>query len=298
MSWRKIGKVYVPDGRYEWGLTHAANPVAEDRGDGIVRIYFGTRDDRNRTHVSWVEIHLDGERFIVVRVAEEPVLTPGPLGGFDDSGVSVGCVIPQGDRLLLYYLGWNLGVTVPWRNSIGLAVRTGPDGPFERHSPAPILDRADVDPFTLSYPCVVCEGGRWQMWYGSNLRWGSHESDMDHVIKYAWSDDGISWQRDGTIAIDLLPGEIAVCRPWVIREGDGWRMWFCYRGDAYRLGIATSTDGIRWKRSPESGLDVSRDGWDSEMIGYPSAFAHGGRRYLLYNGNRYGQTGFGLAIEE
>ena len=25
---------------------------------------------------------------------------------------------------------------------------------------------------------------------------------------------------------------------------------------------------------------------------------HGGRRYLLYNGTRYGQTGFGLAIEE
>ena len=71
-----------------------------------------------------------------------------------------------------------------------------------------------------------------------------------------------------------------------------------YRGDAYRLGTATSSDGIRWVRSPESGLDVSRDGWDSEMIGYPSAFAHGGRRYLLYNGNRYGQTGFGLAIEE
>lgn len=298
MSWRKIGKVYVPDGRYEWGRTHAANPVAEDRGDGIVRIYFGTRDERNRTHVSWVEIQLDGERFSVVRVAEEPVLAPGPLGGFDDSGVSVGCVIPQGERLLLYYLGWNLGVTVPWRNSIGLAVRTGPDGPFVRHSPAPILDRAAVDPFTLSYPCVVWEGGRWQMWYGSNLRWGRHESDMDHVIKYAWSDDGISWHRDGTIAIDLQPGEIAVCRPWVVRECDGWRMWFCYRGDAYRLGTATSTDAVSWKRSPEAGLDVSHDGWDSEMIGYPSAFAHGGRRYLLYNGNRYGQTGFGMAIEE
>jgi hypothetical protein len=34
------------------------------------------------------------------------------------------------------------------------------------------------------------------------------------------------------------------------------------------------------------------------MIGYPCVFDHGGRRFLLYAGNDFGATGFGLAIQE
>ena len=43
-------------------------------------------------------------------------------------------------------------------------------------------------------------------------------------------------------------------------------------------------------------IDVSDDGWDSEMICYPFVFDHKGKRYMLYNGNDYGKKGFGLAI--
>jgi hypothetical protein len=34
------------------------------------------------------------------------------------------------------------------------------------------------------------------------------------------------------------------------------------------------------------------------MIEYPFVFDHKGQRYMLYNGNDYGKTGFGLAILE
>ena len=51
-------------------------------------------------------------------------------------------------------------------------------------------------------------------------------------------------------------------------------------------------------RKKNSGIDVSDDGWDSEMICYPFVFDHKGERYMLYNGNDYGKTGFGLAILE
>jgi hypothetical protein len=32
------------------------------------------------------------------------------------------------------------------------------------------------------------------------------------------------------------------------------------------------------------------------MIEYPFVFDHQGSRYLLYNGNNYGETGVGLAL--
>ena len=36
--------------------------------------------------------------------------------------LTMACLVPVFGKLYLYYLGWNLGVTVPWRNSIGLAM--------------------------------------------------------------------------------------------------------------------------------------------------------------------------------
>ncbi len=299
MTWRKLGLVFAANGQREWMVSHAANPVAEHLAGDEFRVYFGCRDRLNRTHIGYVDVELRPQ-VRVLGVADEPVVAPGPLGGFDDSGASMGWLIHAGEATYLYYLGWNLGVTVPWRNSIGLAVRARPGEPFVKHSPAPLLDRCAADPYTLSYPCVLREGARWRMWYGSNLRWGRQETDMDHVIKYAESADGIHWERQGVIALDLQPPEeYAVCRPCVVKDGGVYRMWYCHRGAAYRLGYAESADGIHWHRRPdEVGIDVSPSGWDSEMQAYPYVFTHGGQRYLLYNGNRYGLTGFGIAIEE
>ena len=39
-------------------------------------------------------------------------------------------------------------------------------------------------------------------------------------------------------------------------------------------------------------------GWDSEMVAYPHVFDHDGERWMLYCGNGFGRTGFGLAIRE
>jgi hypothetical protein len=296
MAWHKLGRVFTPEGSLPWMRSYAANPVAEAQGGDVARVYFSSRDEKNRAHIGWVDVDLS-DRPRVVGVAEKPVVAPGPLGGFDDSGASMGCLMAHGDRTLLFYLGWNLGVTVLWRNSIGLAIRERRDGPFEKYSPAPLLDRCAVDPFTVSYPFVLRDGPVWRMWYGSNLRWGAQERDMDHVIKYAESRDGLHWARDGRIALDLQgPQEYALCRPWVEKGDDGYRMWYCHRGDAYRIGCAESRDGQKWQRRPAD-IDVSADGWDAEMIAYPSLFVHNGRRFLFYNGNHYGKTGFGMAVE-
>jgi hypothetical protein len=74
-------------------------------------------------------------------------------------------------------------------------------------------------------------------------------------------------------------------------------MWYSYRGKRYRIGYAESSDGLHWiRKDNETGIHVSRSGWDSKMIEYPFVFDHQGSRYLLYNGNDYGKTGIGLAL--
>ncbi|MBM4200305.1 MAG: hypothetical protein FJ189_03355 [Gammaproteobacteria bacterium] len=298
MKWIKLGRVFVPGGEYAWMQTHASNPVAEWLVDDVFRVYFSTRDALSRSHIAFVDLDIrEPER--IVNISAAPVVAPGVIGAFDDSGSSMGCLVRNGARRYLYYLGWNLGVTVPWRNAIGLAISDGPEMPFVRYSLAPVCDRNSVDPFTVSYPWIIREDGLWRMWYGSNLRWGAQQRDMDHLLKYAESDDGIAWRRDGRVAIPLKDAdEYALSKPCVVRDAEGYHMWFSHRGSAYRIGYAVSADGLAWERNDETvGITVSEAGWDSETIEYPYVFDHKGKRYMFYNGNGYGRTGFGLAVQ-
>ena len=42
-------------------------------------------------------------------------------------------------------------------------------------------------------------------------------------------------------------------------------------------------------------MDVSEEGWDSEMLAYPHVFEIDNSIYMLYLGNQVGRHGFGLA---
>jgi hypothetical protein len=150
---------------------------------------------------------------------------------------------------------------------------------------------------------VLGENGVWRMWYVSGVKWVTDDQGRPrhyYHIKYAESRDGKTWKRTGVVCIDFqTPGEFAIARPCVRKEHGIYRMWYSFRGASYRLGYAESNDGISWQRHDElAGLTVSSEGWDSEMVEYPCVFPHQQKLHMLYNGNGYGKTGVGLAIEE
>lgn len=299
IRWRKLGLVYRPDGSRPWGRSHAANPVACHVEGDRWRIYFSPRDEQNRSSISWVEIDMN-EPTHVVAEAQEPVLPPGEAGSFDDSGCTIGCVTTVGEKRYCYYMGWHLPDDAPLRNTIGLAISEAPGEPYRRVSSQPIVPVDAVDPHTLSYPWVIAEEGRFRMWYGSDLTQRTAGDEMQHVLKYAESRDGIHWERHNHIAVGFgFPGEYALSRPCVLKDTNGYRLWFSSRGESYRIRYAESDDGLTWRRvGDKAGIDVSAEGWDSEMIEYPCVFEHRGRSYMLYCGNGYGRTGFGVAVGE
>lgn len=298
--WKKLGRVWETHPIHDWMVSYAANPVAEQIEGNHFRVYFNCRNAKNVSSIASFDLDLEHPT-TPFNLSESPVISPGPIGSFDDSGASMGCIVKVGEKRYLYYLGWNLGVTVPWRNSIGLAISEGLGQPFIKVSMAPVLDRNPVDPFSLSYPWVIHDpsSGCWRMWYGSNLKWGLEQESMAHVIKYAESTDGVHWLPTGRIALDFKSeDEYAISKPCVIYENQRYRMWYAYRGNRYRIGYAESVDGLQWQRlDDQAGIDVSLDGWDSEMVCYPNVFICQGKKYLLYNGNDYGKSGIGLAVE-
>lgn len=301
MRWRKLGRIYAPLPLGDWAVSHAAVPIALRIDTHRWRIYFSSRDSRNRAHTAFFEIDLRRPDQ-TLRVSDRPVLFPGTLGAFDEDGAMGSWIVRDGDRLLLYYTGWNVGVTVPFRNSIGLAESHDGGESFQRISSGPVLDRGIHDPFFVANPSVLVQEGRWRMWYLSCVEWKAEMTGPLHRyrIHYAESSDGVEWRRQGLVSIDFKNrDEIALSRPCVLDDADRWRMFYSHRGSSYRIGYAESADGRSWRRlDDETGIDISPSGWDSEMIAYGFVFDAEGQRYMLYNGNGYGATGIGLAVME
>jgi hypothetical protein len=274
-------------------------PIIHREQDGRLALFFSSRDAHGRSHVVGANLELERGK---IDCQPRPLLSPGALGAFDDSGAMASSIVQLDGADYLYYIGWSLGVTVPFYTYVGCAVReTGRDA-FTRISLAPILGRVTSEPYFTTAPWVMVENGTWRMWYATGTGWGSPDGQRQHRyhIRYAESNDGLAWRRDGVVCIDYANAdEYALTRPCVIRKGDAYLMWYSRRGSTYRIGYAESGDGLSWiRKDDEVGIDVSSGGWDSEMIEYPFVFEHDRRRYLLYNGNGYGKTGIGWAVSE
>lgn len=299
MRWTKKGLILTPTGELDWMVTHASLPFAERLSGDVYRIYFYGRDRQNRSQPGYVEVDLKQPQKIL-KIKERPVLGLGSLGAFDDSGVMPSWIVDHEGKKYLYYSGWNQGVSVPFYFFVGLAISEDGGETFERFSRAPILGRCEVDPYLTASPCVIVENGVWRMWYSSCTGWEVSGGKPKHYyhIKYAESEDGISWDRKGIVCIDFKDkDEYAIARPCVLEEDGIFRMWYSYRGGSYRIGYAESDDGIEWERKDDqAGIDISKTGWDSEMVCYPFVFEHGGLKHMLYNGNEYGKAGMGYAI--
>jgi hypothetical protein len=52
-----------------------------------------------------------------------------------------------------------------------------------------------------------------------------------------------------------------------------------------------------WNRDDTlAGIDVSAEGWDSEMVAYPHLVEVDGKTLMFYCGNYFGVEGFGYAV--
>lgn len=299
--WEKKGLIYAPKKGtlHPKLLSHAANPLPIYLHGNVYRIFFSGRDKFNRSSVGAVDIDI-----VLCKIVEEhylPFFEHGQAGSFFADGISIGNCYSINNDCYMLFMGWQNSESGHWRGDIGRLIVT-PELTLELDSHLPFLGSNQVDPISLSYPWVLPRSlGGFDMWYGSTRTWDAGNGEMLHIIQHASSDDGHCWNRSGL----SLPYEIgcaqAFSRPTVIKNPDGgFEMWFSYRGDSrkkYLIGYATSNNGLDWTlKLDEAGITVSAYGWDSEMIEYPFVFNHGSCRYMLYNGNGYGITGFGLAV--
>lgn len=307
MKWEKRGLIFEPDGTLSWARSYALLPTVHQIDTNVMRIYFSTLDDQQTGRVGFVDVLADNPGKII-RISEKPVLDAGNYGLFDDSGVNPSCILEIDGEIYLYYIGWQRTRQVPYMLFSGLAVYNSNNGIFEKTGRVPLLDRSDKEPFSRSAPFVIPDDTGYIMWYWSCLEWKRNDSiqfNSNHVhytnvINQMHSDNFDKWPDYGTRCIDLeKPDEYSHGRPWVIREKSGlFRMWYSTRmlNAPYRIGYAESSDGYSWSRKDDlAGIAPSGNDWDSTAVCYPCVYDCCGRRFMIYNGNSNGRTGFGFA---
>lgn len=293
MKWRKHGCIWKTDSQYNWMQSHSAVPFVIHLEADVYRIYFTARDRENRSHASFIDFDVV-QCELVSGPLPKPILKPGSIGHFDDCGVTLSCYVPELD--CFYYLGWNSTKTVSYNNEIGRAKFSKEGECLEKLGCRPVFGKCEDEPFTFGYPWVIYANGLYWMWYDVLLDWDNFVFELRSAI----SKNGVDWVKTGVSSPSLETGESGIARPCVIFEESQFKMWYSVkRSDGYRIGYATSFDGINWERLDELvGIECSDSGWDSEQIEHPLVFDHKGKRLMLYNGNGFGESGIGLAVLE
>ena len=296
MKWQKKGLIFSPDKNVWWKHSYGMMPTPEFIKElNIIRIYFGVTDDEFNGRITYIEVDANNPS-LIRKQAEDIVLDIGLPGMFDDCGAIPSSVLVYDGKKYLYYVGFQRAEKVPYMLFSGLASSSVDSLNFLRHSFAPIIDRSENNYISNAAPFVLYDEGKFKMWYWVGKEWTeiNGKQYIKAEISYSESCDGVNWKQSNVICINLnTEYEFSVGRPWVIKNNNQYLMWYSirYKEKLYRLGYAESKDGINWVRKDnEIGIDVSTQGWDSEMICYPAVIKVKEKTFLFYNGNNNGAS--------
>lgn len=300
MKWEKKGLIYCPSGEHTWEKDTFMTPHAMKLEDGRIRIFGGVRDEAGVSRIKYIDVD-EKNPGKILKVSEHPSLDIGNPGCFDDNGVILGDIVHVGDKLYMYYVGFQHVQKVKFFAFSGLAVSSDNGESFERYSETPVLDRTTTGRYGRCIHTVLFDEGLFKCWYAVINDWKTI-SGIPYPVYNIWyteSKDGIHFsQEDKVLCVDVKDMEYRIGRPKVYKKDKGYEMF--YTRDLvtkeYLAGYAVSDDGIHWeRRDDETGLLKSLEGWDSEMACYPVKFETQEKTYLFYNGNGMGKAGVGYA---
>lgn len=303
MKWRKLGVVWSTDGTHSWAKSHAMGPTPFRISEDIIRIFVTCLDAQGRGRPRYIDVDAH-DPTCVLYVSTCTSLEIGEPGTFDDNGLMpISIVRATPDILYMYYAGFEICTHIRYRIFSGLATSRDGGCRFERYSQAPILDRSSNELFFRGGPFVMIDEGKYKLWYVAGSSWTmlNNKPMPIYNLYYQESSDGIHWKTEGKLSMAITDeDEHGFGRPWIVKRGpNDYQLFYSIRRRsfaAYRLGYAESTNGIDWiRKDAEMGLDVSPGEFDSDAIMYAAVISVNDKTYCFYNGNNFGEHGFGVA---
>jgi dienelactone hydrolase/predicted GH43/DUF377 family glycosyl hydrolase len=234
------------------------------------------------------------------------LLELGKAGSFDETHAKYPCVLRVGEQWRMWYNGRAADC---FTGQVGLAIsddgfnwkKANQGQPVMGHGPPGSFDETKVD-----HPTVVYFDNKFHMWYTGGPQSGPY------TIGYATSRDGLKWQRqnDGKAVLGLgAKGKFdqhGVLHPTALQDEKGLlHLWYngVDRSSGFRLGYATSRNGIDWQRmnagNPVLVPSVINDQAE-EYVYNAFVLRDGGRYHMWYSSaqgirqNSYQTNGSGI----
>lgn len=130
---------------------------------------------------------------------------------------------------------------------------------------------------------VIYENGVYKIYYTG---WANSNGNWD--IGYASSSDGINWVKLSNPVLEGNPNnwdQRAVATS-VVKKGSTYYMFYAGQSDYHtnwRIGVATSTNGIEWERYPGNPVVSPTLNWEESFTGYPSVIYEDGLFKMVYS---------------
>ncbi len=225
----------------------------------------------HKIHASWV------------KVSSEPVLSFGS-GSWDEWYIGSPAVIYDGSNYKMWYEGFDRSL---WR--IGYA--TSLNGTTWNKHNSFILEGFDDINRNVHNPRVYYNGQKYLMWYSAS------DITVNNIhINLTDSPNGIGWTQS-TLNV-LVPEYLwekkqnkGISFPDVQKIGNEYKIWYGAFGEynsktTWRIGYATSVDGVTWVKHPEPVLEPSELWEGNGGIGNPSVLYENGVYHMWYHGDR------------
>lgn len=159
-------------------------------------------------------------------------------------------------------------------------------------------------------PSVIMHNDTFKMWYGVAEGADQFDPVAKGRIHYAWSLDGILWNKYGTDPVLDVAGVGFWDGQWldspeILWDGTEFKLYY-YGDSTYEqgqsntaIGLATSLDGIHWTRQGKVLQKGALGEWDGKFIESPAAYYDtvSGVYALIYSGiDTAGWAKIGLTV--
>lgn len=307
MHWKKKGKIFDHNTLdLAWFTKNAMMALPYVLDDKVLRVFVTLCDDDNIGRVGYVDLDIDDPADII-DYSKNPIIDIGEPGTYDDNGVVTGSLFEDGDKLYLFYSGYQLGKKIPYMIFSGAALSTDKGKSFKKiHKEVPMLDRIPTEKNFRCVPNIIQQGTTFKMWYHADClqqsAWLTNDMGKMQPIyseRYLESNKLLEWNGPGESVFDFNTEDehgLSIGSIWL--EDNIYKCIYSIRSltKGYRLGYAESEDGKKFiRKDDELNLDVTPGAFDSEMMCYAKLIKIKGKTYLFYSGNHYGMEGIGYA---
>ena len=263
--------------------------------EGAVAVTFSDATSPWATAAMGINVLPISWRIIGATITASTVIPLGSPGSWDSTQVQFPSVVNTGGRLSMLYSGydgakWQIGAAYSTNGSTWTKTTVS--------KPAIPVTSSTFYSHDALGASLMYDNGIYKAWLSGDTdgTWATRK------IGYGTSANGITWSVEpqpvmsaGTSGFDMS----GVSLPSVIEDNGVYKMWFTgYDGSKYRIGYATSSDGVTWTKYSQGGtdvavLDVTSSGYDASGVVAPSVV----KDMSLYKMYYTGMNGTSLTLD-